>query len=94
MHARIATWRIAADEYAALDREVAPVVAEIKAQPGYVAGYQLRTAPDRVMTVTVWEDETSMEAAFAVAAPKLGPLVQSGRMERLDVQSYPAEEWA
>jgi hypothetical protein len=34
MYARIATWRIAAEDYAALDREVAPVVAEIKAQPG------------------------------------------------------------
>jgi heme-degrading monooxygenase HmoA len=94
MHARIATWRIAAEDYAALDREVAPVVAEIKAQPGYVAGYQLRAAADTVMTVTLWEDEASMEAAFAAAAPKLAPLAQAGRMERLDVQSYPAEEWA
>ena len=94
MHARIATWRIAAEDYAALDREVAPVVAEIKAHRGYVAGYQLRAAPDTVMTLSVWEDETSMDAAFASAAPKLAPLMQSGRMERVDVQSYPAEEWA
>ena len=91
---RIATWRIAPEDYAGLDREVAPVVAEIKAQPGYVAGYQLRSALDRVMTVTLWQDAASMEAAFAAAAPKLAPLVQSGRMERLDVHSYPAEEWA
>ena len=94
MHARIATWRIAAEDYAALDREVAPVVAEIKAQPGYVAGYQLRAAPDTVVTVSIWEDEASMEAAFAVATPKLAPLAQAGRIERVDVQSYPAEEWA
>jgi heme-degrading monooxygenase HmoA len=94
MYARIATWRIAAEDYAALDREVAPVVAEIKAQPGYIAGYQLRSAPDTVMTITLWEDEANMEAAFAAAASKLGPLMQTGRMERLAVQSYPAEEWA
>jgi hypothetical protein len=32
-----------------------------------------------------------MEAAFAAAAPKLAPLVQAGRIERLAGQSYPAE---
>ena len=45
------------------------------------------------MTITLWDDEVTMEAAFAAAAPKLGPLVQAGRLERLAVQSYPAEEW-
>jgi hypothetical protein len=35
-----------------------------------------------------------METIFAAAAPKLAPLVQAGRLERLAVQSYPAEPWA
>lgn len=41
----------------------------------------------------LWSDRgrASIEAVFAVATPKLAPLVQASRMERLAVQSYPAE---
>jgi hypothetical protein len=40
-----------------------------------------------------WSDKgrASIEAVCAEAAPKLAPLVQASRMERLAVQSYPAE---
>jgi hypothetical protein len=39
----------------------------------------------------IWEDEADMETAFAVAAPKLAPLVQADRIGRLAGQSYAAE---
>ena len=93
MYARIPTWRIVAEDGAALDREVSPVVAGIKAHPGYVAGYLLRSAPDTVMILTIWEGEASMETAFVAASPQLAPLVRAGQMERIDVQTYPAAEW-
>ena len=94
MHARLSTWRVRPEDLEALSREVAPIVAEVKRQPGYIAGYDLTTAPDTHMFVTIWEGEDQMRAAFDQASAAMRPIVESGRLELLNVTSCPAEEWA
>ena len=91
MHARISTWRVRPEEYDQIDREVSPHIAELKRQPGYIAGYEVRPSPDRMLTITVWADEAQMEAGFARVMPALSSIMD-GRMELVDRTVGPAEE--
>jgi len=93
MYARLSPWRVRPEDLEALSREVAPIVTKIKRQPGYMAGYDLTTTADTHMFVTIWESEDQMRAAFDEAAPALRPIVESGRIELLNVTFCPAEEW-
>ena len=73
MHARLSAWRVRPEDLEALSREIAPIVAEVKRQPGYIAGYELQTAPDTRMFVTIWESEDQLRAAFDQASPANRP---------------------
>ena len=78
----------------ALSREVALMVAQIKRQPGYITGYELHLAADARIVISIWESEEQMKAAFEKGMPRLGPIIQSGRMQLVDLKTCPAEEWA
>ena len=93
MHARISTWQVRPEEFDSLTEEIAPHVAELKRQPGYIAGYEVRPASERFITITVWEDEATMDAAFGTVMPALSDIME-GRMELVDRTVGPAEELA
>ncbi len=92
MHARISTWRVRPEDYEPLSQEVAPHTAELKRQPGYVAGYEVRPTPDRFLTITIWESEAQMEAAFAKVMPALSRIME-GRVELVDRVVGPAQDF-
>ena len=94
MHARISTWRSQGDDMDVLPREVVPVVAEIRRQPGYVAGYQVKTAPDMMTVVSIWQDEARMHEASSRIAELMRPFVEAGRLALVDVKNGPAEPWS
>ncbi len=94
MYARISTWRARPEDLEALSREVAPLVAEIQRQPGYVAGYEIRTASDTVTIVSLWEDEARMHDASGKIAGLMRPHIEAGRLELVDVRNGPAEPWS
>ncbi len=92
MHARISTWSVRPEDYEPLSQEVAPHTAELKRQPGYVAGYEVRPAPDRFLTITIWESEAQMEAAFTKVMPALSRIMED-RMELVDRVVGPAQDF-
>ena len=92
MHARISTWNVRPEDYEPVSREVAPHTAELKRQPGYVSGYEVRPTPDRFLTITIWESEAQMEAAFARVMPALSGIME-GRVELVDRVVGPAEDF-
>ena len=94
MHARISTWRARPEDFEALARDVAPVIAEVQRQPGYIAGYEIQLAPDTRMIVSIWQDEDRMNTGTEQIATVARPLVESGRLELVDVKSGPAREWS
>ena len=94
MYARISTWRARPEDFEALSREVAPMVAELQRHGGYVGGYEVRTAPDTMMFVTLWQDEARMHEAAGTIAVTMRPLIEAGRIELVDVKNGPAEPWS
>ena len=93
LYARVATWRAKPGDFDALDREIAPVVAQLKQQVGFVVGYGIRLAPDTQMFVSFWDSEQQMRAAFQTSMVGLRPLIDSGRLALVDLKAGPAQEW-
>jgi hypothetical protein len=93
MYARVATWRAMPANFDALDREITPVVGQLKQQDGYVAGYGIRLAPDTHMFVSVWDSERHMTTAFKTGMAGIRPLIDSGRLTLVDLKSGPAQAW-
>ncbi len=93
MYARISTWRARPEDFEALSREVAPMVAEIQRQPGYVAGYEVRTSSDTMTIVSIWQDEARMQEASGTIGDLMRPFIEAGRLELADVKNGPAEPW-
>ena len=94
MYARISTWRARPEDFEALSREVAPMVAEIQRQPGYVAGYEVRTSSDTMTIVSIWQDEARMQEASGKLGDLMRPFIEAGRIELADVKNGPAEPWS
>ncbi len=94
MYARISTWRARPEDFEALSREVAPIVAEIQRQPGYVAGYEVRTSSDTMTFVSIWQDEARMQEAAGTIGDLMRPFIEAGRLELADVKNGPAEPWS
>jgi len=93
MHARISTWRARPEDFDDLSRAVAPTIAAVQRQPGYVAGYEIQIAPDTRMIVSIWQDEERMQAGSQQIAAVARPLLESGRLELVEVKDGPTEEW-
>ncbi len=93
MYARVATWRAKPGEFDALDRETAPIMAQLKQQPGYIAGYGIRVAPDTQMFVSFWHNEQQMRTAFNTSMAGISGLIDSGRLTLVDLKTGPAQEW-
>ena len=93
MHARISTWRARPEDFDELARAVAPKIAEVQRQPGYVAGYEVQVAPDTRMIVSIWQDEERMQVGSQQIAAVARPLIEAGHLELVEVKNGPAEEW-
>ncbi len=93
MHARISTWRARPEDFDELSRAVAPTIAAVQQQSGYVAGYEIQIASDTRTIVSIWQDEERMKLGLQQIATVVRPLLESGRLELVDVKSGPAEEW-
>jgi heme-degrading monooxygenase HmoA len=92
MYAEVSTWHYRAAHDPAFERaEVAPLVAKLTHQPGYVAGYEVTLAPDADVVVTVWESEQALDAGFRAVLADLDEAVRS-RIERVERRSGPAQE--
>jgi len=89
MYAQISTWRRRPQDLDQIRRDLAPISAKMRQQPGYVAGYGVNTAPDTTVVVTVWESEQAFEAAFAAIKGLIEEIV-GGRMELIDRKRGPA----
>ncbi len=94
MHARISTWRARPEDFEALSREIAPIITEVQRHPGYVAGYEVQVAPDTRTIVSIWQDEERMRAGMDQIAPVARRLMESGRLELVEVKDGPAELWS
>ena len=94
MYVRIATWHLQSDAAEAVMRDVAPLIAEVRRQPGCLDGYGVRATPTTWVAITVWEDEARMHAAAEVIARLVRPLIEAGRLELADVKNGPAERWS
>ncbi len=94
MFARIATWRLHSDDADAVMRDIAPMTAEVRRQPGFIDGYGVRATPTTWVAVSIWEDEAKMQAAAQAIARLVRPLIEDGRLELADVKTGPAERWS
>ncbi len=94
MHARISTWRARPEDFEALSREIAPIIAEVQRHPSYVAGYEVQVAPDTRTIVSIWQDEERMRAGMDQITPVARRLMESGRLELVEVKDGPAELWS
>ena len=88
MYAQISTWTYRPEDNDQLERDLAPVFATLRRQPGYVAGYAVDAAADTGVIVTVWASEPAIDTAFA-ALTDLHQVV-AGRMELVDRKRGPA----
>jgi len=70
------------------------MVAEIQRQPGYVAGYEVRTSSDTMTIVSIWQDEARMQEASGTIGDLMRPFIEAGRLELADVKNGPAEPWS
>jgi heme-degrading monooxygenase HmoA len=93
MHARVTTWQVRPDDHDQLVAEVAPHLAELAQQPGYIAGYEVRPAPDRFLTITFWESAAQHDAGFAKVVPVVSEIME-GRAELVERLQGPANELA
>jgi hypothetical protein len=93
VYARVATWRAKPGDVDALDREIAPIIAQLKQQTGYIAGYGIGLAPDTQMFLSLWYSEGQMRTAFNTCMVGPRPLIDSGRLTLVDLKTGPAEEW-
>ncbi len=94
MYARISTWRARPEDFEALSREIAPVIAEVQRQPGYVAGYEVQVTPDTRTVVSIWQDEEQMRTGTDRIGVVVRRLMESGRLELVNVTGGPAEPWS
>ena len=94
MYARISTWRARPEDFDALAREIAPVIAEVQRQPGYIAGYEVQVAPDTRTIVSIWQDEERMRAGMDQVGAVARRLMESGRLELVELKGRPAELWS
>ena len=94
MYARIATWHLHPEAAETVMRDIAPMTAEVRRQPGFVDGYGVRATPATWVAVSVWEDEARMQAAAQVIAGLVRPLIEAGRLTLADVKNGPAERWS
>ena len=94
MHARISTWRARPEDFEALAREVAPVIAEVQRDSSYVAGYKVQVAPDTRTIVSIWQDEERMRAGIEQIGAVARRLMESGRLELVEVKGGPADLWS
>ncbi len=94
MYARISTWRARPEDFEALSREVAPMVAELQRQAGYVGGYEVRTTPETMTFITLWQDEARMQEASGKIGDLMRPFIEAGRIELADIKNGPAEPWS
>ena len=94
MHARISTWRARPEDFEALSREVAPIIADVQRQSGYVGGYEVQVAPDTRIVVSIWQDEERMRAGLEQIGAVARRLMQSGRLELVEAKDGPAEPWS
>ena len=94
MYARISTWRARPEDFEALSREIAPVIAEVQRQPGYVAGYEVQIAPDTRTIVSIWQDEERMRTGTDQIGAVARRLMESGRLELVEAKGGPAELWS
>jgi quinol monooxygenase YgiN len=93
VYARVATWRAKPGDFDALSREIAPIIAQLRQQEGYVAGYGIRLAPDTQMFVSIWDSEAQMRTAFNSSMAGIRPLIDSGRLTLVELKTGPAQEW-
>ena len=95
MHGILTTWQLrTGEDLEQLIRDLGDHLAAGAAElPGHLAGYAVQVAPDRMVSLNVYEDSESAEvAAHALSLVVLG--VMAGHAEIVERQIGPATEIA